>query len=250
MSRFTPTLLIETFNKMSKVFITFGGGGQNFLDAVRRLTTQAAELRIFDRVIGFTDPDLKADQEFWTKHGTFIEQNKRGYGYWIWKSYLIEKTMKTLADGDILLYLDAGCEFAPECRYEMKRLIQVVKIENIVGTYTASREGDWTKMDLMHEMNMTAESNTLQRQAGALLFAINKETRSLVSEWYRLASIYHFIDDTPSNLDNLPTFREHRHDQSIFSLLTKKYKMFAKKDRIDNRAILYIRNRSGILSSK
>ena len=105
-------------------------------------------------------------------------------------------------------------------------------------------------MDLMHEMNMTAESKTLQRQGGAVLFAVNKETRSLVSEWYRLASIYHFIDDSPSKIPNTPDFREHRHDQSLFSLLTKKYNMFAKKDRLDNRAILYIRNRSGIPSSK
>ena len=234
---------------MSKVFITFGGGGQNFLDAVRRLTTQATDLRVFDRVIGFTDSDLKADQEFWTKHGQFIQANKRGYGYWIWKSYLIEKTMKTLADGDILLYLDAGCEFAPECRYEMKRLIQLVKKENIVGTYTGCLEGDWTKMDLLSEMKMTEVGTTRQRGAGAVLLCVNSKTRNLVSEWYRLANNYHFIDDTPSNLDNLPTFKEHRHDQSIYSLLTKKHNLHAKKDTLDNAAILYIRNRSGIPSS-
>ena len=50
------------------------------------------------------------DKEFWKKNGDFIEKNKRGYGYWLWKSYIIKKTMDMMKDGDILLYLDSGCE--------------------------------------------------------------------------------------------------------------------------------------------
>lgn len=158
--------------------------------------------------------------------------------------------METLKDGDILLYLDAGCEFAPDCRYEMKRLMQAVKKEGIIGTYTGGREGDWTKMDLMHEMKMRDVSTTVQRQSGAVLFSVDKKTRTLVSEWYRLVNNYHFIDDSPSEAVNMPDFKEHRHDQSVFSLLTKKYDLFAKRERLDNRAILCIRNRSGTPSSK
>jgi hypothetical protein len=77
-----------------KYFITFGAGGQNYYDAVNRLINQVKILNIFDKIIGYTDNDLKNDVEFWTKHSNFIENNKRGYGYWLWKPYIIKKQWK------------------------------------------------------------------------------------------------------------------------------------------------------------
>jgi hypothetical protein len=74
----------------------------------------------------------------------------------------------------------------------------------------------------------------------AFLYLNSKE---LVSEWYTLSCDYHNIDDTPSILPNLENFKEHRHDQSIFSLLTKKYNMFSSRD-LSN-SVYIIRNRSG-----
>ena len=55
---------------------------------------------------------------------------------------------------------------------------------------------------------------------------------------------YHLIDDTPSLLENTVDFREHRHDQSIYSLLLKKYNIHSDKN--INNCIEYIRNRTGI----
>ena len=56
-----------------------------------------------------------------------------------------------------------------------------------------------------------------------------KETVDLVNEWYNISCNYHMIDDTPSIIPNVGSFKEHRHDQSIFSLLTKKYNIFSKE---------------------
>ena len=54
----------------------------------------------------------------------------------------------------------------------------------------------------------------------------------LVSEWYNLmiSQNYHLIDDSPSIISNDITFVEHRHDQSCFSLLMKKYNRFVIPD--------------------
>ena len=35
---------------------------------------------------------------------------RRGYGYWIWKPYIVSKMMSRLNDGDILVYTDAGTQ--------------------------------------------------------------------------------------------------------------------------------------------
>lgn len=76
-------------------------------------------------------------------------------------------------------------------------------------------------------MNSNEYLNTRQRQAGAIMILNNKKTRELINNWYLLSSQYHFIDDTDSNIKNINGFKEHRHDQSIFSLLTKKYNIYS-----------------------
>ncbi len=65
---------------------------------------------LFNKIYSFTEQDLINDSDFWNKHKDFILKNKRGYGYWVWKPYLISKILKEINDNDILLYLDAGCE--------------------------------------------------------------------------------------------------------------------------------------------
>ena len=42
-----------------------------------------------------------------------------------------------------------------------------------------------------------------------------------VNEWMRIVENIHYIDDSPSALPNFPDFVEHRHDQSVFSILCK-----------------------------
>ena len=229
---------------MSYIFITFSAGKQNYIDAGKRLINQANETELFEKTIFYTDQDLKNDHEFWSQHSHFIENNKRGYGYWLWKPYIIKKTMESMKDGDILLYLDCGCEIDVQKKNEIIKFMDFVKKDLIIGTRTLV-EKDWNKMDLIIKLNMLDNKylNTDQHQAGAILFLVCDKTRNLVNEWYEIGSEYHYIDDTPSIIPNFDCFKEHRHDQSIFSLLTKKYDLYS----IHNMyyCIEYIRNLSG-----
>ena len=107
-------------------------------------------------------------------------------------------------------------------------------------------EKDWTKMDLILNLNMNESKyvDTVQRQGGTNMFYVCDETRKMVNEWYDISSIYHLLDDSKSINSNYTTFREHRHDQSIFSLLTKKYELFSKSS-LYNYGIVVERNISG-----
>jgi hypothetical protein len=104
----------------------------------------------------------------------------------------------------------------------------------------------WSKMDVVRKLNI---DDTLlddkQRQGGLLLFYVCKETLQFVDEWYMLCCDYHNLDDSPSILKNTVGFREHRHDQSIFSLLTKKYNLFSNIV-LDKQCFKSYHNRSGI----
>lgn len=54
---------------------------------------------------------------------------------------------------------------------------------------------------------------------GIQLIYVFKETRNLTKKLYKYTcKDYHNIDDTPSIIQNHSTFKEHRHDQSLFNL--------------------------------
>jgi hypothetical protein len=154
--------------------------------------------------------------------------------------------MEKMNNGDILLYLDAGCEIDVKKKEQFINYFELVKEELLIGTLARYNEKFLTKADLFLELNLLDDEylNTIQHQAGVLLFLVCDKTRNLVNEWYDIGCTYHNIDDSPSNTNTIICYKEHRHDQSIFSLLTKKYNLFSKKSLYD--IIEYVRNRSGV----
>ncbi len=230
---------------MKTKFITFGAGGKSYNDAGKRLIAQAKSIDLFDEVKFFTDADLRSDPYFWPKHGGFIQRNRRGYGYWIWKSYIIKKTMESMCDGDILLYLDCGCEIGAMHKTKLAEYFEHVKTDLLIGTGTQI-EKCWNKQDLLLHLNITEPNhlNSPQRQAGAVLYYVCDKTLEFVNMWYNTCCDYHMIDDTPSIAENPHYFREHRHDQSVFSLLAKKHNLVCNKSLYE--CCLINKNRSGI----
>ena len=209
-----------------KIFITFGGPTQNFYNAVDRVCQQAREFNLFDEVIGFTDKDLKNDAEFWEKNGAFIENHKRGYGYWIWKSYINFKTIQRMDQGDIVVYVDSGCELRIQFIERMKEYFDIVtkSDKGIIGMSLCFNERHWTKMDTFVKLDCTEFFNDgYQVIGGIVIYKKCENTCSIIEKWYNGCCNHHLITDAPSVLPNAHDFIEHRHDQSIFSLLMKKH---------------------------
>lgn len=225
-------------------FITFGSHS-SYINAAMRLSSQAKSFNIFTNIIAYTGSYLLQDT-FWNKHGNFIRQNNRGFGYWLWKPYLIQKSINQLEDGDILMYLDCGCELDIREKEYLLFCLDSVKRDKIIGCDTFCLEREWCKQDIIELLGMTGSPHltTSQHEAGALMFFVCPETRDIINQWYDLSCTYHNIDDSPSILPNVPEFREHRHDQSIFSLLTKKYNLFSTIN-MKEKCVKYIRNRTG-----
>jgi hypothetical protein len=222
---------------MKKVFLVFACSHyRNLINSALRLINEVKELELFDEIIFYTAQDLMNDKEFWDKHGTFIMNNKRGFGYWIWKPYLIMKTMEKLNEGDILLYLDAECRVVLEEKQYLLKYFDIVKKNKILYFYSPTHmiglpEITMTKMDLIHKLNMQNDNDLLnmhQFGGGIQLIFVCKEILDLQKSIYNYASEnYHNIDDTPSIIPNHPNYLEHRHDQSLFSLLIKKYNLIS-----------------------
>jgi len=212
---------------MSIYFLSFGAGSVDYNKALERIIKQAEEFKLFDKIIGYTEKDLMDDTEFWNKNGNFIKNNSRGFGYYIWKPYIINKTLKEMNENDILLYLDSGCELNINGKNKLLDFFNIVKSKKLIGTIASSTDYNFTKMDLIKYMHMENSLSLLQTshiQAGIMMLLKCDETSKLINEWYEIATFnHHFINDDKSIEKNFDGFIEHRHDQSIFNLLVKKY---------------------------
>jgi len=229
---------------MSRYLITFGGGSKEYREAARRLGNQAVDVSLFNKVIVFTDESIKGSKEFWDLHGEFVEKNKRGYGYWLWKPYIIKRTLEMMCEGDILVYADAGCEIDVGKRELLSSYLERAKSEEIISG-TAGSEIYWTKMDVYVELDVLSSKyvNTAHRIATSIIILKNRKTSELVKRWYELCSNYKLVDDSESVYNNFKYFVQHRHDQSILSLLLKKANILSELEIGD--VIELIRTRQG-----
>jgi len=165
----------------------------------------------------------------------FFEKNKhiltlpRGGGYWLWKPYIIQKTLMKLKDGDILLYLDSKYfftePFGPWIESHLNtQEICVFRNKPNESSYPMKQ---WCKMDVIHkynQMKQVFESNESDSWAGFILLKKSPFTISFVNEWLEMCT-YENITDSPSLLPNDPTFIDHRHDQSLLSILLHTYNL-------------------------
>jgi len=212
---------------MTKVLINFA----NIFFSKSQKYNAATGLSIggFDRVISYRPQDI--DREFFEKNRWLLSHPK-GAGYWLWKPYFIKKTLNLLQDGDFLMYCDAGSHFI--CSVDP--LIQTCQIENqdIIPFDAGLIEKIFTKRDTFILMNCDTSIyiNTVQRQASFILFKKSKLTSNFLCEYLHYAQDERIITDLENQMGapNYPEFKEHRHDQSIFSLLTKQYNLVGHRD--------------------
>jgi hypothetical protein len=136
-----------------------------------RLKKQAVETGFFDEIFFYNENDF--DKNFLNQNRKILKPTVRGYGYWIWKPYIIKKTLSSIDDEDILLYIDAGSYLNKNGKERFFEYINIVK-KNESGLLTFELNGDafkekyWTKGDLFDYFNVRNNieiTNSLMRDA-------------------------------------------------------------------------------------
>lgn len=208
-------------------FVTYGT--HIFKNSKMLLCNEAHQFGFRKFLIG--SPENLPD-DFLKKHGVFIEQSQRGAGYWLWKPLVVKETLKLLKDDDFLLYADSGCAINPEGKNRFSEWLDMADEHGSLSfQMNHLPEKDWTKMSLAKFMNAThAHMESGQINATVFLIKKNQKNCEMIEEWFDICSQHWTIDDTPSDIPNSSSFKDHRHDQSVFSLLRKKYNSFAIED--------------------
>jgi hypothetical protein len=173
------------------------------------------------KVIEYKYEDIDDDfKKTYNKHFN----NVRGGGYWLWKPYFILKTLDTLNDGDVLAYCDAGACFKDTI------LPYIEKMKGSIMLFTPNTfwiEEEWTKMDILLHLNVENNKSILkscQIESGFILLKKSDISYAFIKEWLEICKDYHLISDEPTIIPNAWGFKENRHDQSLLSILGKKYK--------------------------
>ena len=208
-------------------FVTFGGPTKEFNERIKIICGQAHRTTVFDKIYGFNQSSLIGNNSFWEKHGEFIKNNKRGYGYWLWKPFIIQKMLSQMNEGDYLVYADAGCTVNYHGVPRFREYIDLLdtneeKYGVLSFQMTSLPEYKYTKRAVFDALDADEiMRNSDQCMATVLLIKKNEHSQSFVDRWYELASTYSLLDDSKSP-DEHPGFIDHRHDQSIYSCLCKK----------------------------
>lgn len=204
-----------------KIFVV-NYGGDNFTPFARLNTKCAYKYGRVDHVYTYTPDDI--DVDFRKKHAKILSSSLGG-GYWLWKPYIIKKTLSQIQDGDYLVYLDSGSSYV--CG-PVKPLIDEIEKKGmwLYAMQMDFVERQYTKRDafVLMDSDRCEYTDTGQYWAGIQIYKKCSSSIAFVDDWLSYASDRRIItnDDNTCGKENYPDFIAHRHDQSIFSLLCKK----------------------------
>ena len=154
----------------------------------------------------------------------------RGGGYWLWKPYIISETLCKIDDGDYLFYLDSKYFFLEnfEELYKEKILEDHIILWKNKPNENTNLMKKYCKIDVIHKYNihdLVFNKNAVECWAGAIFLKKTGFVEKIIKEWLSMCMIYEDISDSPSLLQRHAEFSDHRHDQSLLSIIAYKYKI-------------------------
>jgi len=212
-----------------KHFITYGN--LKYSKSVERLKNQAKNLKFFDTVTGFNDTNIPDNIK---KHLEIILKCKKGGGFWIWKPIIMKLCIDAIKDDDILIYTDAGCSIINNDK-SLKRLNEYIKmVEDVNKPIIRFRLDDnckeiyYTNSKILELFNIDKNNDTIlntpQFVGGIIILRKCHITMKIINKWLEIAINYPLLfTDYYNNYKKNQYFIENRHDQSIFSIITKLY---------------------------
>ncbi len=203
-------------------FITYGD--QKFKKSRNRLIKEAQKFG-FDYTKAYSKKDLT--DEFIQLTSPVINYS-RGGGYWIWKAFILKDIFTKMKVGDVVVYLDAGCKINLEGRLRYLEYLEILDKNNGFLAFHLEEcfEYMYTNQNTFNFFGVQNDSKIYNSQmyvGGVLMFKKNDTTIKFIDEFYFIATNFPqlFSDNNSFSFDN--RYVEHRHDQSILSLLRKKY---------------------------
>ena len=209
-----------------------------------RFRQQVEEMGIYDYVHIFNQNDLNDDFKNYISQ-LLKKGKKRGYGHWVWQTYIHQLVLSKMDEGDIYHWCDVGCHFNKQGVWRLKEYISIVEkdvngclffsykkpnLEKKFSKYCFPKNLDieYTKADLIKYFNLNQDDriiNTPQVWGGSFFLRKCETSENLMKEHFNITrNRYDLIDDDENKFieKSFPSFKAHRHSQSVLSILAKK----------------------------
>lgn len=229
-------------------FLTFGAGSWTYRRSARRLTLEAQKFQLFGTCDFETEHTLsKKYPGFFMENEEILKPEIQGFGYWIWKPFLILEHLKNMKSTDGLMYLDSGStlNLNAASRNRLKEYLNIAENKNSLLFRIAKNDTDvnfaeenWTSSDLLDKLNLNELDRKSSQTAGGVIFLLSNENNiALIENWLELCKEdnYRFLKPNKKTyiVANNAYSVIHRHDQSILSCLQKKSGLYSIWNEID-----------------
>ncbi len=211
---------------MPDVLITFGGAPYD--EQTKKTVERAPLLGGVDAWV--YDDAWLVETEFY-RHNIWLWEHphKRGFGWYCWKVFIILDALSRLADGDVVMYVDADCypvkEFGHlfnQCRHQASGGVMLFRA-------SGHKNYKWTKRDAYVVMGQDEPRyHDTALDAGVARFMLFQKgpwkPRQFLMEW-----LTYCVNPRATTFDPIVLgaedrgFVEHRTEQAIMSLLAYKY---------------------------
>lgn len=165
------------------------------------------------------------DPEF-TKQYAHILSHKKGAGFWLWKPWIILKTLETMQENDVLFYADAGVLL----RKPVTPLLSLTDQHDIVlleydPDHYWGKPINVTKREVFKTLDCDTEHCHYGKHvwAGFMILKNTTKSRDFIKRWLEYCSNEKLLTDVlDPSIQQYPEFKKHYHDEAILNTLYSK----------------------------
>lgn len=209
---------------MSKIhFMTFGSPNLN--TTLNRIVDEAYNSKFFDEIHKFTINDLPKDVL------DYCENNKKGYGFYIWKPFLVDEMINKIPEDDIIVWVDCGSSIYPSGKERFDEYIKLVKESEHANLgfegWSEHYELTYSKRQMFDVLDVNEflelKGGGLGLMAGVFIVRNTEYTRKIVKLWKDTCFNHKYLMDDSPEPHNGEINWNNRYDQPIWSLIRRKY---------------------------
>ena len=156
----------------------------------------------------------------------WLSLDARGAGYWLWKSYILLDALDRVPEGSLVLYTDVAVYYVapPEDMLRLAEERDIVLFEHHSPDWTQSV---FTKRDCLVLLDADRPEDWHRRQLDAAfqLYRAGPRARAFLTEMCETMRDPRVLtdDENTCGKPNLPEFRDHRHDQSVLTIMAARH---------------------------
>lgn len=201
------------------LFITYGN--HKFERSKYRLAHQIKNIGYDVKVFG---PE-NLDTTFQNRFPSILKQSRIG-GYGIWRPYIIKRELEQLQEGDFLIYLDAGCTINPKGLTRLNEYFDLLQKSEygIISFEIPHKEELWTTNEVFDYFNADKDiQKSNQIMDTVLIMKKCSHLEKIIDVWFKTVYDWPEMFTDCYNSNQPSCFKDHRHEQSVLSVIRKIY---------------------------